>query len=62
MVMRIENNAQAQKMERQASDEQALMLKFFETIVPAWLPLWAGESFGKSPRTKIAPCRSFWTR
>lgn len=32
--MRVGKNAQAQKMERQASDEQAPMLKFFENSIP----------------------------
>ena len=62
MVMIVGKNGQAQKMERQASEEQALTLRLFETLAPDWLPLWAGESLRKFPRTIIAPCRSFWTR
>lgn len=59
MVIRAGKNNQAQKMGRLVTDERSLILRLFETLIPDWLPLWAGEAFSESPGITIAPCRSW---
>lgn len=63
MVMRTGQNIQAQKMGRQATGEGSLMLRLFETSIPGWLPLRAGNAIQHIPREiKMVPCRGFLAR
>lgn len=58
MGMTVGEDGQVQRMERRVTDEQPLMSRLFESLVPSWLPLWDEDALNGFRGITIVPCRS----